>query len=273
MLQEFPPKINAVLNKELPKTQKFWWVRGVILEVVEIERATANPEKQNPGGRLRNMVLKVGDLDNPDDGYDFEIEGIHHQIEPNDLVSLLGHEPKNAKQVSHPRLVLNHSTGYFQRTYPLSKRLNWGVLPLIERKYVLAAKTPANPAEKLKNFWILLAVFVFPIVLLSFMVGPYGPIIVLGALLFLLAPWVIMVFLLLKFLGWIESQPRFTFEKEPAGLLVTNWRGFVNFNRHDLTPLYEKLAGLFYDHVAENPAPEIGFEPVDRGMETVGALK
>lgn len=273
MIREFPPAIADVLKNELPATHQFWWVRGVVLSVAEIERATANPEKQNPGGRLRNMVLQVGDLDNPDDGYDLEIEGVSYQIEVNDVVSLLGHEEKNAEQVSYPRLLINHNTGgLITRCYPRAKSLGWGVLPMVERKYWLAAKTPANPAEKLKNFWIALAALLLPYILIGLFAGPYGPFIIFGLLALLLSPMIIGLFLAWKYMAWIEDQPRFSFESDLPRLSVVNWRAYVNFNRQDLTRLYEKLARLFHDHALENPAPDVDFVPVDRGEHTIGLL-
>ena len=109
----------------MPEKHAFWWVRGEVLSVTEIERATANPDKENPGGRLRNRVIQIGDLDRPSDGYDIEIEGVSFPIEPNDIVSLLGHEPTSAKRVSAPRLLINHNTGgLIKRAYPRAKSLD-----------------------------------------------------------------------------------------------------------------------------------------------------
>jgi hypothetical protein len=275
MIREFPPDIVKALQIEEKDSHKFWWVRGVVLSVAEIERATANPEKQNPGGRLRNLVLQVGDLDNPEDGYDIEIEGVSYQIEINDMLSLLGLEPKAAKQISYPRLLINHNTGgLIERCYPLAKTLDWGVLPMIERKYWLSAKWPANPAQKMKNFWIFIGVALMPIVLIGLLTG--GPLGAIGAPLLiglLLSPMLIFLTLLWKYLNWIEAQPRFSFEKDLPRLLVQNYRAFVNFNRADLTREYEKLARLLHEHALKNPAPDIGFVIVDRGAHTVGILE
>ena len=273
MIQKFSPEIEAVLKKELPATHQLWWVRGVVLSIGEIERATANPEKNNPGGRLRNMVIQVGDLDNPSDGYDIEIEGVSYQIEPNDMVSLLGHEEKGAGQVSAPRLLINHNTGgLIERAYPLAKSLDWGVLPMIERKFWLSVKTPANPAEKFKNLWIALGVLLLPFIFLSFITGPAVVVLALVVILFLSVPWLVFVALLFKYLDWLEAQPRFSYETPLPRLIVQNYRSFVNFNRHDLTPLYEKLARLLHVHALKNPAPDVDFVIVDRGSHTNGIL-
>ena len=193
MIQKFPSDIEAVLKKELPATHELWWVRGVVLTISEIERATANPEKNNPGGRLRNMVIQIGDLDRPSDGYDIEIEGVSFPIEPNDVVSLLGHEEKGAKRVSAPRLLINHNTGgLIERAYPLAKSLDWGVLPMIERKYSLAAKTPANPAEKLKNIFIFAGVALLPFMVFGgWLGGPLGVFVALFLIALLVAPFAV----------------------------------------------------------------------------------
>lgn len=273
MIREFPPAIVKAMEIDDTDSHKFWWVRGVVISVTEIERATANPEKQNPGGRLRNMVLQIGDLDNPDDGYDIEIEGVSYQIERDDVVSLLGLEEKTATQVSYPRLIVNHNTGgLIERCYPLAKRLDWGVLPMVERKYWLSAKTPANPAQKTKNVWIALGALLLPFVLLGFMAGPFGPLMILGVFAFLLSPWLFLFFGVFKYLHWIEAQPRFSFETDLPRLTMQNYRAFVNFTRIDLTLDYEKLARLLHDHALDNPAPEVDFVIVDRGIHTNGLL-
>ena len=75
-----------------------------------------------------------------------------------------------------------------------------------------------------------------------------------------------------KYLDWIEAQPRFSFETRLPGLLTQNYRAFVNFNRHDLTPLYEKLSQRLHVHALKNPAPDVGFVIVDRGSHTNGLL-
>ena len=273
MIEKFPSNIEVVLKTELPDTHAMWWVRGVVISVGEIERATANPEKDNPGGRLRNRVIQIGDLDRDSDGYDLEIEGVTFPIQRDDVVSLLGHEEKGADQVSAPRLIINHSTGgLIERVYPLAKSLDWGVLPMVERKYWLAAKTPANPSEKLKNLWIALAVVLLPFILLGFVAGPYGPLVLLAILLFVAGPLVFRQILISKYLDWIEAQPPFSFETKLPGLLTQNYRAFVNFKRHDLTPLYEKLARVLHVHAVKNPAPEVEFVIEDRGAHTNGLL-
>ena len=273
MIQKFPSDIEAVLKTELPDTHAMWRVRGVVLNVGEIERATANPEKNNPGGRLRNMVIQVGDLDRPSDGYDVEIEGVTFPIQREDVVTLLGHEEKGAAKVSAPRLLINHTTGgQIERAYPLAKSLDWGVLPMIERKFWLSTKTPANPAEKFKNLWIALGVLLLPFIFLSFITGSAVVVLALVVILFLSVPWLVFVALLFKYLDWIEAQPRFSYETPLPRLIVQNYRSFVNFNRQDLTPLYEKLARLLHVDAVKNPAPEVEFVIVDRGAHTNGLL-
>ena len=272
MIQKFSSEIEALLKKELPATHELWWVRGEVISVGEIVRATANPEKDNPGGRLRNLVIQVGDLDRPSDGYDLEIEGVTFPIEPNDIVSLLGHEEKGADQVSAPRLIINHSTGgLIKRAYPLAKSLDWGMLPMVERKYWLSAKTPANPSEKLKNLWIVLAVALSPFILAGLMGGWFAVFLLFGFV-FIAAFFVLRQVLISEFLYWLEAQRPFSFEKRLPGLLTQNYRAFVNYNRHDLTPLYEKLARRLHGHALKNPAPEVRFEIVDRGAHTNGLL-
>jgi hypothetical protein len=274
MIQQFPPKVNAIINAELPATQKMWWVRGVVLNFAEIERATADPEKQNPGGRLRNMVVQIGDLDNPQDGYDVEIEGVSYQLEINDIVSLLGHEAKDADQASAPRLLINHNTGgLIKRCYPLAKSLNWGVLPMVERKYWLSVKTPANPAEKLKNIWILAGVLALPFLVIGWFGGFVALLMALLIMAFLLAPWVVLAYLVTRYLDWIVEQSPFSFETPVPRLVVQNYRAWVNFNRQDITLFYERLARALHAHAVENPDAEVEFVPVDRGSHTIGLLK
>ena len=249
-----------------------WWVRGVVLNVEEIVRATGNPEKDNPGGRLRNRVIQIGDLDRDSDGYDVEIEGVTFPIQRDDVVSLLGHEEKGADQVSAPRLLINHSTGGpIERAYPLAKSLDWGMLPMVERKFWLSARTPANTLEKLKNLSVALTVVLSPFVLAGLLAWPYGPLLLLAILLFAV-PLIFRQILVSEFLYWLEAQPPFSFEKRLPGLLTQNYRAFVNFNRHDLTPLYEKLARVLHVHAVKNPAPEVEFVIEDRGAHTNGLL-
>ena len=272
MIQKFSPEIEAVLKKELPATHQLWWVRGVVLSVGEIERATANPEKDNPGGRLRNRVIQVGDLDRPSDGYDLEIEGVTYAIEPNDVVSLLGHEETDADQVSAPRLLINHNTGgLIERAYPRARTLDWGVMPMVERKYWLSTRTPATPAEKLKNLWIVLAVVLSPFILAGLMGGWFAVFLLFGFV-FIAAFFVLRQVLISEFLYWIEAQPLFSFETRLPGLLTQNYRAFVNFKRHDLTALYEKTSRLLHSHALKNPAPDVDFVIVDRGSHTNGIL-
>ena len=98
--------------------------------------------------------------------------------------------------------------------------------------------------------------FLLPLVLVGFFLG--GPIGAIGAPLIialLLAPAMIFLGLLWKYLDWIEAQPRFSFEGDAPRLMTQNYRAFVNFNRKDLTPLYEKLARLVHSYALDNPRP------------------
>ncbi|MBV9469562.1 MAG: hypothetical protein JOZ57_10005 [Abitibacteriaceae bacterium] len=273
-LSAFPSSIAAHIRQNLPGHQTMWWVRGLVLDIQQVERPTENPDKQNPGGRLRDLLLKVGDVDNPNDGYDVRIEGVYHQVEINDPVSLMGHEPITARRVSFPRLYINHSTGEFERAYPVATRLTYGAVPLVEHKYWLAAKTPANFAEKCKNLWILIAALAIPFFFIaSFMGNPlYGGFIMILTVL-LMTPLLIFSALAWAYIQWLTSQPRFSHEgKAPPPLWVHNIRQYVNFNRTDLTPLYEWLGDEIDTVVSKNPDPEKEFVPVARGIHTVGLL-
>ena len=102
-------------------------MRGIVLDVQEVERPTGDDKLKH----LRDLLLKVGDVDNPDDGYEVRIEGNWHNIEPNDAISLLGHERFNATRISHPRVYINHHTGDFRRAYPPSTQLTGTHLPCL----------------------------------------------------------------------------------------------------------------------------------------------
>ena len=245
-------------------------MRGIVLDVREVERPTGDEKLKH----LRDLHLKIGDVDNPDDGYDVRIEGNWHNIEPNDAVSLLGHEPKGAARLSFPRLFINHCTGDYRRAYPPSARLTYGVLPVIERKYWLAAKSPASFAEKAQkclgeSCWSCccpgcccfrlagLSRWFFLVLALLFSV-PLVAALVLGGL----------------YLRWLVDQPPFTWEeKSPPPLVVKNVTDYVNFTRQDFTPAYEKLAESLRQWAFQNPDADLDWVPVERGTHMIGKLQ
>ena len=273
MIEIFPSPASDAMREILPAHHKMWWVRGVVLDLHEVERPTENPEKQNPGGRLRDTVLQVGDIDNPNDGYDVRIEGVHHQVEPNDIISLLGHEPLEAQRISHPRLYINHCTGEFQRAYPIATRLTYGVVPAIEYKYWLAAKTRANVKEKRRNFWMLAGAIMLGATLLLGMGNPLIALFVGGFLFLASLPLLIGLALGFAFMRFMLGQPRFSHEnKVPPPLLIANCQEYINHTRTDLTALYETLAHRLHEWVRDNPDTENEWVPVARGIHTVGIL-
>ena len=282
MIQKFSPNIKALIEKSMPAaSQKIWWVRGIVLEVSETEHPTEKPEKQNPGGRLRDLVLKIGDVDKPSDGYDVRIEGIHHEVEVNDVVSLLGHEPKNARKVSYPRLFINHNTDQFARAYPLAARLRYGLVPIVEYKYWLWARLPTKTSFATKFSLAIFLLVICPfllvaLVLLGMFMSLYGTF--FGALFFaflaiaalpVLVPAVFFAF----YVRWLNTQSRFSFEPYSTPFLfLHNLEQYFGYLCFDMTGLYEKLAHAIQAEVVGNPAPELDFVVVKRGIHTNGLL-
>lgn len=268
MIQNFSERIDGFLVSALPSSVWLWQVRGIVLEVEEVIHPTENPEKQNPGGRLRDLHLKIGDLDHPEDGYDVRIEGVYHQVEPFDVVSLLGHERTDAEAVSTPRLLINHNTGYFTRAYPIEKRLIYGVVPAVEYKYWLSFKYPLKPWFRFLNLWKLIFWTVVPFVVLFNIALPLFAF----ALLFSAMP-LIVFFVVVKYYLWLAAQPKFSFEKgKTPSLFMRNVRDYMDSYHWDLTHVYEVAASLFHQDALDNPELDIGFVPAARGLDTIGAL-
>lgn len=237
-----------------------WWVRGLVLDVQVVER----PGEQ-PGSGLKDTIVQVSDVDNPDDGYEIRFEGMYHSYELNDAVVLIGHEPQEKGRISYPRVCVNHNTGLFDRVYPPAGRMVYGRLTVAEWKFWLSAKTPVGVAGGIKN-------------LISLLLGPVG---LFGCflwpgLLFLVAaffPFVLMGWLALRSLTMALEQPRFSGEgKKPKPYLLKNLEDWVKFDYVDLTPLYEELANRMHIWAIENPDEEGDFQIVPRGQHMIGAL-
>lgn len=268
MIQTLPPEIAQL--DIFPPNFPIWWVRGIVLDVREVERPTGDDKLKH----LRDTHIQVGDVDNPKDGYDLRIEGNWHNIEPNDAVSLLGHERKGAQRVSFPRLFINHHTGEYRRAYPPAARLPYGVLPIVEHKYWLAGKLPAAGASKLLNLWKLVAALCIPSLILWGVGGPLFALLFLIALLLLALPWIVAAVLLGLYVRWLLSQPRFTWEeKNPPPLFAKNILDYLNFVHFDMTPMYQVTAEKLIEWARKNPAPELEWVPAERGAHTVGLLK
>lgn len=271
MPHPLPPAVQALAKETLPPQHRMWWVRGRVLDVQQVERPLNDPKLR---GLFQDLQLQVSDADAPGDGYEFRIEGIHHSVELGDVVSLVGHEPADAKRISQPRLCVNHNTGSFDRVYPAASRLPYGVLPVVERKYWLAAKTPADARGKFKNLWILLAALSLPSFAIGFVAGPLAGILVGLALLILASPFIIAFALIGFYLRWLLNQPRFsTEEKELPPLILKNVRDYTDFHRFDLTALYEKIARVLHPWMLQHPEPQKKLVPVERGAHTVGLLE
>ena len=265
--QDFPKEITRAAPSSA--TYPFWWVRGIVLDVQEVERP-ANDDKLK---HLRDTLIKIGDVDNPDDGYDVRIEGNWHSIEPNDAVSLLGHEPADAGRVSFPRLFINHHTSDYRRAYPPASRLPYGVLPIVEWKYWLAGKLPANTQTKWINGVILLGALLLPYFVVGNVLGPPIAIGLAFAVLVIATPFIIATVLLGLYLRWLVSQPRFTWEsKAPLPLWAKNIADYLNHSRQDLTSVYELTAKELVKWAHKNPDPGKDWVPVQRGAHTVGLL-
>lgn len=268
MILEFPAAIHKLLDEAMPSDFKLWWVRGVVLDVQEVVRPTGDEKLQH----LRDLVLKVGDVDNANDGYEVRIEGNHHSVEINDAVSLLGHERKNVERVSYPRLFINHNTQEFVRAYPDASSLRFGVVPAIEYKHWLAAWRPKAAGGGCVFYGGLLVVLGVANYLNNNGLLLMGGAALVGVL-FLLAPAIFTLLLSRWIVNVFYGQPRFSFEPKYAPLLVAhNYRYWKDFTREDLTPLYERLGHLVDVEVQANPAPELEFVPVHRGAHTVGLL-
>ena len=248
---------------------RFWWVRGLVLEVNEVERPSDNDKLKH----LRDLHLKIGDVDNPDDGYEVRIEGNWHNIEPNDAISLLGHEVKTQDRVSYPRLFINHCTGDYRRAYPVGARLPFGVLPIVEHKYWLAGALPTDGKGKLRNLWILLLAMTVPFIILGGVTGPLLAFLLFVGVLVLASPIIVLMVLLWLYLRWLLEQPRFSWEdKQLPPLWLYNVQGYIGFRRTDFTARYEKMAVALHRWALQNPAPELDWVPVARGAHTVGYL-
>ena len=280
MRQQFNKEISAYLAGQYLGGDAFWQVRGIVLEVEEVE----HPSRDEKARQLRDLLVKVGDLDDGSDGFDVRIEGVYYQIESHDIVSLVGHEREGATAVSHPRLIINHSTGgLIARVYPLGKRLIYGEMPLIEYKYWLARwlyfPRAARSLVLGVNFW---KVFAWLAALWVFskiggekfaLFGLLGGFISMGFLL-LVALSVLPTIAALKAVERLIAQPPFSFEKRKVpSLLMKNMGDYTSNIFFDITLAYEGLARRLHKDALKNPAPQIGFVPVERGLYTSGLLQ
>jgi hypothetical protein len=267
MSHEFPPEIAAVIQEKMPPHHKMWWLRCVVLDNRQVER----PDERAPTP-LRDLLVQVLDIDRYE-GYDIRLKGAVHDIAEGDIISLLGHEPVEARCLSVPRLYINHNTGSYARVYPDASQLPYGRVPFTDWRFWLATKVPSNRWGKVRNFLVLLGMSTL---FLSFLMTGWVLNVLLLILLLLFLPLMLLLlptFLVFWYLNYLLKQPRFQNEPPtPPPIALYNVVEFLRYDRVDITALYEEVACALNAYVKSHPDEEKNFVAFERGARLTGAL-
>lgn len=273
MPKAFPAEVKSLIDAKMPPTHLLWWIRGVVLAVslVSVPRHGTNlPPEQD-------TRIKIGDLDAPGEGYDIVIKGppTSHDLAEGDIVSIFGHEPADAAIISDPRLLLMHNTGTFNRAYPDLIDKPWEHRSIIEHKYWLAARVPADRQHQLRTLGIA-ALVLLAIGLFITGGNPIGILVLLLVAMFFIPLVVIPLLLALGAAAIMRqalAQKEFRGSTKAQGGLSKAISDALKYRYIDLTNLYQDVAIAVQSWVRNNPDPAIGFVIyAQRGQGTQGWL-
>lgn len=273
MPKKLPAEVKKLIDATMPPSHQFWWMRAVVLAVslVSVPRQGTNlPPAQH-------TRIKIGDLDAPGEGYDLVIKGspATHDLAEGDLVSIFGHEPVDATVLSDPRLLLMHNTGTFTRAYPDVIDKPWDHRSVIEHKYWLAARVPADRPHQLR----IIGSAALILLGISFFITGGNP---LGIVVLLLVAMIFFFMIGLPLLYAIlmgKVIKRALAQEEFQGTTKAR-RGFsvllsdlLQYRYISLTSLYQEMANAIHAYVKSHPDYNVGFVIQEqRGPGTQGRL-
>ncbi len=154
-----PEHIRRFAEEHMPPTHELVWLRCKFMAGEPIPRPPHKSEllferKHVP----QDTHAQLLDIDTGE-GWSVRLQGVGHDLAPNDWCSLIGHVEKGADRLTRPRLLLNHHTGHFERCFEDVVEMQGKLLSALDYKRTLAFRSPATPQTRLSHLPYKLAGF------------------------------------------------------------------------------------------------------------------